>query len=230
NAKVNIIRGTAAQSYTVPKLDGEPGADAGAEADAEADADADAGAEAASPADVAANEAAEAWRYAMTNVDGPTAVVCTRQKVPTLDRSEMADRKAVRRGGYVLADAEGGEPDVIVIATGSEVWKAVEARDTLAGEGIAARVVSMPSWEVFEAQDEAYRDEVLPPAVTARVSIEAGATFGWERWIGDRGIAIGVHEFGHSAPGETNMKKYGITPRAVVEAARRLVGARAPAG
>ncbi len=177
-----------------------------------------------------ANEAAEAWRHAMTNVDGPTAIVCSRQKVPTLDRSSMADREKARRGAYVLADAGDGAPDVIVIATGSEVWKAVEARETLAGEGIAARVVSMPSWEVFEAQDAAYRDEVLPPDVTARVSIEAGATFGWERWIGDRGIAIGVDDFGASAPGETNMEKYGITADAVVEAARRLVGERASAG
>ncbi|MDX1623634.1 MAG: transketolase [Gemmatimonadota bacterium] len=180
------------------------------------------------PAD--ANEAAEAWRWAMTNTHGPTAIVCTRQKVPTLDRSELADPEAVRRGAYVLADAEDGEPDVIVIATGSEVWKAVEARETLAVEGIAARVVSMPSWEVFEAQDEAYRDEVLPPEVSARVSIEAAAPLGWERWIGEKGVAIGVDEFGASAPGATNMEKYGITPDAVVDAVRSLVGERAPAG
>jgi len=172
------------------------------------------------PAD--AHEAAEAWRYAMTHAHGPTAVVCSRQKLPVLDRSGIAP-DAIRRGGYVLADADGGEPDAIVLATGSEVWKAVEARETLAGEGIAARVVSMPSWEVFEAQDETYRDEVLPPGVTARVSIEAGATLGWERWIGDRGIAIGVDRFGASAPGEVNMEKFGITPGAVVDAVRSLV-------
>ncbi|HET7693307.1 MAG TPA: transketolase, partial [Gemmatimonadota bacterium] len=142
------------------------------------------------PADAA--EATECWRFAMTNVHGPTAIVCSRQKLPVLDRAELAGAEGVLRGAYVLADTDGNEPDAILIATGSEVEKALEARTLLSEEGIDARVVSMPSWEVFAAQDESYREEVLPPAITARVSIEAAATFGWERWIGDRGIAIGV--------------------------------------
>jgi len=178
------------------------------------------------PADAA--EATESWRFAMTNVHGPTAIVCSRQKLPVLDRETLAGADGTLRGAYVLADAEGGDPDAILIATGSEVEKALEARALLAEEGVDARVVSMPSWEVFAAQDESYREQVLPPAITARVSIEAAATFGWERWIGDRGIAIGVDRFGASAPGEVNMREYGITARAAAGAVRRLVGEAAP--
>jgi transketolase len=178
------------------------------------------------PADAA--EATESWRWAMTHVHGPTAIVCSRQKLPVLDRSELASADGTRRGAYVLADAEGGEPDAILIATGSEVELALEARAILAREGIDARVVSMPSWEVFAAQDDEYRESVLPPAVAARVSIEAAATFGWERWIGERGIAIGVDRFGASAPGETLMREYGITAEAAADAAARLVKASAP--
>jgi transketolase len=177
------------------------------------------------PAD--ATEATEAWRWAMTHVHGPTAIVCSRQKLPVLDRSVLAGAEGVRRGAYVLADAEGDEPDAILIATGSEVEKALEARALLAEDGIDARVVSMPSWEVFAAQDDAYRDQVLPPSVTARISIEAAATFGWARWTGDHGIAIGVDRFGASSPGEVNMREYGITAEAVGDAARRLVKAAA---
>ncbi len=177
------------------------------------------------PADAA--EAVEAWRWAMTHLHGPTAMVCSRQKLPVLDRGALAPAAGTRRGAYVLADAEGAEPDAILIATGSEVEKALEARAQLAADGLDARVVSMPSWEVFAAQDEAYREEVLPAAVTARVSIEAAATFGWERWIGDRGIAIGVDRFGASAPGEVTMRKYGITAEAAADAVRRLVEAAA---
>jgi transketolase len=178
------------------------------------------------PADAA--EATESWRFAMTNVHGPTAIVCSRQKLPVLDRETLAGADGTLRGAYVLADAEGGDPDAILIATGSEVEKALEARALLAEEGVDARVVSMPSWEIFAAQDESYREQVLPPAITARVSIEAAATFGWERWIGDRGIAIGVDRFGASAPGEVNMREYGITARAAAGAVRRLVGEAAP--
>ncbi|HEX5954565.1 MAG TPA: transketolase C-terminal domain-containing protein, partial [Solirubrobacterales bacterium] len=177
------------------------------------------------PADAA--EATESWRFAMTNVHGPTAIVCSRQKIPVLDREMLAGAEGTLRGAYVLADAEGGEPDAILIATGSEVEKALEARAMLAEEGVDARVVSMPSWDVFAAQDESYREEVLPASITARVSIEAGATFGWEHWVGDRGIAIGVDRFGASAPGEVNMREYGITAAAAVEAVRRLVRAAA---
>jgi len=177
------------------------------------------------PADAA--EATEAWRWAMTHVHGPTAIVCSRQKLPVLDRAELASAEGTRRGAYVLADADDGEPDAILIATGSEVEKALEARARLAGEGIDARVISMPSWEVFASQDQEYRDAVLPPAVGARVSIEAGATFGWERWIGERGIAIGVDRFGASAPGEVLLREYGITAEAAAEAVARLVEASA---
>jgi transketolase len=173
------------------------------------------------PADAA--EAVEAWRWAMTHVEGPTAIVCSRQKLPVLDRETLAGAEGVRRGAYVLADNGSGEPDAILIATGSEVEVALAARATLAEEGLEARVVSMPSWEVFSSQDETYRDEVLPPETAARVSIEAAATFGWERWIGDRGIAIGVDRFGSSAPGEVNLRKYGITAAAAADAVRRLV-------
>ena len=124
--------------------------------------------------------------------------------------------------------AEAGEPDAILIATGSEIEKALEARTLLAEDGLDARVVSMPSWEVFSAQDESYREEVLPASISARVSIEAAATFGWERWIGDRGVAIGVDRFGASSPGEVNMREYGITAEAAAESVRRLVRAAAP--
>jgi transketolase len=177
------------------------------------------------PADAA--EATESWRWAMTHADGPTAIVCSRQKLPVLDREVLASAAGTRRGGYVLADAEGGEPEAILIATGSEVQVALEARALLSDEGVDARVVSLPSWEVFADQSETYRDEVLPPAVTARVSIEAAATFGWERWIGDRGIAIGVDRFGASAPGEVNMQKYGITAAAAAKTVHRLLEAAA---
>ena len=173
------------------------------------------------PAD--ATEAVEAWHWAMTHFDGPTAIVCSRQKLPVLDREALAAAEGVRRGAYVLADDGSGEPDAILIATGSEVEVALAARAALAEEGLGARVVSMPSWEVFAAQEESYREEVLPPSITARVSIEAAATFGWERWIGDRGIAIGVDRFGSSAPGEVNLRKYGITAAAAADAVRRLV-------
>jgi transketolase len=178
------------------------------------------------PADAA--EAVEAWRWAMTHIEGPTAIVCSRQKLPVLDREALAGAEGVRRGAYVLADAESAEPDAILIATGSEVAVALEARAMLAEQGLEARVVSMPSWEVFASQDEAYRDEVLPPSTAARVSIEAAATFGWERWIGDRGIAIGVDRFGASAPGEVNLREYGVTAEAAAEAVRRLVRQAAP--
>jgi transketolase len=178
------------------------------------------------PADAA--EATESWRFAMTNVHGPTAIVCSRQKLPVLDREALAGAEGTLRGAYVLADAEGGEPEAILIATGSEVERALEARALLAEEGLGARVVSMPSWEVFAAQDESYHEEVLPSTITARVSIEAAATFGWERWIGDRGIAIGVDRFGSSAPGEVNMREYGITAETAAEAVRRVVRETAP--
>ncbi len=169
------------------------------------------------------NEAVEAWRWAMQHREGPVGIICTRQKVPVLDRAERAPAHMLARGAYVLSDPEDGEPEAIVIGTGSEVQIAVEAASRLGDQGVRARVVAMPSWEIFAAQDPSYRQEVLPPEVTARVSIEAAATFGWERWIGDRGVAIGLDRFGASAPGETNLEKLGFTAERVVEAVRKVL-------
>ena len=173
------------------------------------------------PAD--ANEAVEAWKAAVTNTEGPTALVLTRQKLPVLDRSRLAPARGLQRGGYVIQDTN-AHPDVILIGTGSETQHTVAAAETLSEEGIAARAVSMPSWELFEAQSETYRRKVLPPDVTARVSIEAGVTQGWERYVGPEGRTIGVDRFGASAPGERVMQEYGITAEQVAEAARELVG------
>lgn len=173
------------------------------------------------PAD--ANETAEAWRWAMAHREGPVAIVLSRQKLPTLDRQKVASAAGLARGAYVLADAEGGAPQAIIIATGAEVHPALKARDLLLKEGLRARLVSMPCWETFAAQDAAYRESVLPPAVTARVSVEAGATLGWYRWIGDRGIAIGIDRFGASAPGEVNLEKFGFTAEHIAEAVQKLL-------
>jgi transketolase len=171
------------------------------------------------PAD--ANESAAAWRAAVVT-DTPTVLIFTRQNVPVLENTP-ALRKGVARGGYVLAE-NGGDPQVILLATGSEVHIAHAAYKTLVGEGVRARLVSLPSWEVFGAQDQAYRDSVLPPSVTARVSIEAGVTLGWQKWIGTQGVAIGVDKFGASAPYQKIYEEYGLTPDAVVAAAKLVMG------
>jgi len=173
------------------------------------------------PGDAA--EAAEGWRWAMTHRDGPVAFVLTRQKLPIIDRTRFAPASGVARGAYVLADADGGTPQAIIIATGSEVSVALGARELLAKDGIRARVVSMPCWETFEAQSAEYCESVLPAAVKARVSVEAGVTFGWHRWIGDAGIAIGIDRYGSSAPGEINMEKFGFTADNVARVVRSLV-------
>ncbi|MGH7556251.1 MAG: transketolase, partial [Gemmatimonadota bacterium] len=170
------------------------------------------------------NEAAEAWRWAMTHTEGPTALVLSRQKLPVIDREGRAPASELARGAYVLADPTDGDPEAIVIATGSEVWKALEAQALLAEEGLRVRVVSMPSWEIFEAQPAAYRDEVLPPSITARVSVEAAASLGWERWVGDHGRIIAIDRFGASAPGATNMEKFGFTPERIAGAVREMAG------
>ncbi len=171
------------------------------------------------PAD--ANEAREAWRYALQRKDGPTALVLSRQKLPVLDRGELGSARGLHRGGYVLAG--GGACDVVLIATGSEVSVALDARTLLAADGIEARVVSLPCWEQFASEPADYRDSVLPPEVTARVSVEAGVTLGWRTWIGDRGIAVGIDRFGASAPGNINLEQFGITAANVVAQVRRLV-------
>ena len=170
-----------------------------------------------------ANETREAWKAAMT-CDGPCALVLTRQGVPTFDRGTMGAAEGVARGAYVLADAEGGAPDAIVMASGSEVSIAVAAREALAKDGVRVRVVSMPSWELFEAQDASYQDEVLPPSVTARVVVEAGIRQGWERWAGATGAFVTVDRFGASAPWQTLFEKYGITADNVVRATRDVLG------
>jgi transketolase len=170
-----------------------------------------------------ANETSEAWRWAMTYRHGPVAMVLTRQKLPVLDRTRLGAASGLARGAYVLADADGGAPQAIIVATGSEVHVALAAREQLAKDDIRARVVSMPCWEIFAQQSAEYCDAVLPASITARVSVEAGATFGWCRWIGDKGIAIGIDRFGTSAPGEISMEKFGFTPEHVAGAVRQLV-------
>lgn len=161
------------------------------------------------PAD--ANETAVAWRVALETRDRPTALILTRQNVPTFDRTRFAAADGLRRGGYILADAPGGEPALILIATGSEVALAMAAREQLLAQNVAARVVSLPCWTLFDAQPQAYRDAVLPPAVGARLAIEAGVPQGWHRYVGDRGGVLGVERFGASAPAEVLLREYGFT-------------------
>jgi transketolase len=173
------------------------------------------------PAD--ANEVAEAWRVALDRTHQPVALVLTRQNVPVLDRSRYASAAGLRRGGYVLADPEDGDPETILIATGSDVALAVAAHEELSGEGVRSRVVSLPSWELFERQDEAYRDEVLPPSIAARVSIEEASTLGWDRYVGPGGTKIGMHTFGSSAPLKDVQTKFGFTPDRVAEAVREAM-------
>ncbi len=173
------------------------------------------------PAD--ANEVAEAWRVAVDRHHEPVALVLTRQNVPIIDRSRYASADGVKRGGYVLADPPDGDPELILIATGSEVALAIEAFEQLSAEGIRARVVSLPSWQRFDQQDEDYRHSVLPPAVTARVGIEEASTLGWERYVGTGGAMIGMHTFGSSAPLKDVQTKYGFTPERVVETAREVL-------
>jgi transketolase len=170
------------------------------------------------PAD--ANETAQAWRFALESRRAPVALVLSRQKLPVLAGTDARAAQGVRRGAYVLSDARGGAPQVLLIATGSEVALAVAAQARLAEEGVRARVVSMPCWRAFEEQDAPYRDSVLPQGVRARVSVEAGSTFGWERWIGASGVAVGLDRFGASAPGEVVLQKLGFTLERVVAAAR----------
>ena len=153
----------------------------------------------------------------------PVCLVLSRQNMPTLDRARYAPVEGLRRGGYVLADSRHGEPQVILIATGTEVALAVDAHERLEAEGIASRVVSLPSWELFERQPAEYRENVLPPHVTARVSIEQASTFGWARYVGTTGAAIGMHTFGASAPLKDLQTKFGFTPDAVVEAAKAQI-------
>ncbi len=171
------------------------------------------------PAD--ANEVAECWMVALKRKDGPSALVLTRQDVPTYDRKALGGFGDATRGAYVLADSE-GTPDVILIATGSEVQCAVEAREVLEKDGIKTRVVSMPSWEVFDAQPQEWKDRVLPPDVTARLSIEAGIAMGWEKWVGPKGESIAMTGFGASAPAEVLFEKFGFSAQNVYARAKAL--------
>ncbi len=170
-----------------------------------------------------ATETVEAWRVALTHTAGPVGLVLTRQKLPVIDRQTFAPASGLAQGAYVLTDVDGTPPDVILMATGSEVSLALEAHDRLTKDGIRSRVVSMPCWELFDAQPQAYRDAVLPPGVRARVSIEAASPFGWERYVGPEGAIIGVNHFGASAPGPVVMTACGFTPEHVVETAKALV-------
>jgi transketolase len=171
-----------------------------------------------------ANEVVEAYRYVVQLRHQPAALALSRQPLPTLDRSVYAPASGVARGAYVLADAPGGKPEVILIASGSELSLAVEAYGKLIAEGIRARVVSMPSWEIFEQQTQEYRDSVLPPTVTARVAIEQASTFGWERYVGGSGHVIGMKTFGASAPLKALQEKFGFEPARVIASAKELLG------
>jgi transketolase len=174
------------------------------------------------PAD--ANEVAETWRYVVQLKREPAVLVLSRQALPTVDRSTMAPASEISRGAYVLVDTE-GELDVVLIATGSEVGLALSAREELAAAGVGARVVSMPCSELFDRQSQAYRDEVLPPSVEARVAIEQASTLGWHRYVGDGGAIVGMHTFGASAPLKMLVEKFGFTPDAVAQVARERVAA-----
>jgi transketolase len=171
-----------------------------------------------------ANEVAESYRKILATADRPAALVLTRQNLPTLDRSQCGAAAGVARGGYVLQDAPGGRPDVILIGTGSELSLCVEAREKLAAEGLQARVVSLPCWELFDEQDEAYRDSVLPPKVTARVAVEAGIRQGWDRYIGSGGRFVGMTGFGASGPFQQLYERFGITAARVADEAKAALG------
>jgi len=171
-----------------------------------------------------ANEVVEAYKIAMQHTHGPCTLVLTRQAMPTFDRTKYAPASGVAKGAYVLADTGGGKPDVILMASGSEVTHCVDAYEKLKGEGVKARVVSMPCWEIFEKQDAAYKESVLPANVTARVSIEMASTFGWERYTGPKGKIIGMRSFGASAPLKDLLKKFGFSADTVVAAAKSILG------
>ncbi len=174
------------------------------------------------PAD--ANETAVAWKVVVGSKEHPVLLALSRQNLPVLDRSRYASAEGLRKGAYVLSDAEGGTPELILIATGSEVSLIVEAADKLSTDGIKVRCVSMPSWELFNAQSRSYQDEVLPPGITARLAVEMAATQGWHRYVGDRGDVLGIDHFGASAPADTLLEKFGFTADNVVKRAKALLG------
>jgi transketolase len=168
----------------------------------------------------------EAYRYVMQLRHKPAVLALSRQPLPTFDRVKYASAAGVAHGAYVLADAPGGNPEVILIASGSEVSLVVNAHETLLAEGIRSRVVSMPSWDIFEDQTQNYRDSVMPPSVKARVAVEQASTFGWERYVGDSGRVIGMKTFGASAPLKELQHKFGFEPDRVVAVVKELLGGR----
>ena len=173
------------------------------------------------PAD--ANETVEAWKAAIEKTDGPTALILSRQNIPTIDRQKYASAKGLHKGAYVLYQSKDGTPDLIIIAAGSEVTLALDCISALEEKGLNTRVVSMPCWELFEAQDKVYKDEILPPSVKNRISLEAGQTLGWERWVGQYGVSLGVTEFGLSAPGDIIFKEFGFTVENVISMIEKMM-------
>jgi transketolase len=171
-----------------------------------------------------ANETAMAWQVALEHKGGPVALLLTRQGLPIIDRAKYGSAEGLARGAYVLADAGDKSPELILIATGSEVSLALEAHAKLTAEGLAVRVVSMPSWELFEKQPQAYKDEVLPPTVAARLAVEAAVPLGWERYVGPKGAMIGMTRYGASAPYKVLAEKFGFTSANVIQRARALLG------
>jgi transketolase len=174
-----------------------------------------------------ANEVVEAYRHIMQLRHKPALLALSRQALPVLDRGKYASAAGVAKGAYVLADAPGGKPDVILIASGSEVGLCMAAREQLATEGVKARVVSMPCWELFDEQDAAYRDSVLPPSLAARVTVEEASTLGWARFAGPSGVTLGMHSFGMSGPMKQIAEHFGFTVNGVVTAAKQAVAGRA---
>ena len=174
------------------------------------------------PAD--ANETAVAWQLALNRQEGPSALILSRQKLPIIDRTGLASAEGVHRGAYILAEAPQGTPEILILATGSEIHLALAAYEKLTQEGVAVRVVSMPSWEVFEAQGANYREEVLPAKIKARLAVEAAVSMGWERYVGLDGKVIGIDRFGASAPGAIVLENFGFTPESVVAAVREMLG------
>jgi len=173
------------------------------------------------PAD--ANEVSWAWKAALQHTEGPSLIALTRQGIPIFDREKYASASKLMKGAYILCDSEKEVPDAILIGTGSEVQLAMQAREELGQEGIDTRVVSMPSWELFERQEMSYREKVLPAAVQARVSVEAASPFGWERWVGNKGKAIGIDRFGASAPYQEIYEHFGLTKERLVEETKMLL-------
>jgi transketolase len=175
------------------------------------------------PADV--SETNQAWLVALERTEGPTAMALTRQALPIYDRAKYAPAEGLRRGAYVMADLGKGKPSVILMASGSEVEMIVAAAEKLVEQGTSVRVVSFPSWELFEAQPESYRKEVLPADIRARVAVEAGVTMGWDRYVGDKGLVVGINRFGASAPYREVYKYLGLTVENVVAAAQKSLAA-----